>query len=187
MNSKLVFISSFIKNPKEVAAVAQSSRYLIKRIIKNINFKNAKCIVEYGPGTGVVTKALLSNISRDAMIICFELNPKLYHFMDKSIKDPRLVVINDDAEKADYYLKKLKINEIDYALSGLPFSLINKESKKSILKKTKSFLKRDGKFIVYQQYNGHLRSYLKDCFEKVSTSLELRNIPPSYFYICEKT
>ena len=186
MNSKLVFISSFIKNPKEVAAVAQSSRYLVNRIIKNIDFKNAKCIVEYGPGTGVVTKALLKYIDKDARLICFELNKGLYHFVNKNIKDPRLVIINDDAEKVDYHLKKLKIKSMDYALSGLPFSLIGKESKKNILKKTKSFLKNGGKFIVYQQYNGHLRSYLKDCFEKVSTGLELRNIPPSYFYICEK-
>ena len=59
MNSKLKFISNFIKNPKEVAAISTSSRYIINKIIENIDFENAACIVEYGPGVGTITKEIL--------------------------------------------------------------------------------------------------------------------------------
>ncbi len=185
--SKLTFLSAFIRNPGEVAAVSPSSKYVVNKVIKNVDFSNAKHIVEFGPGIGTVTKAILDNISPDAKLICFETNSKLCSFLDESIKDSRLAVINDTAENLDLYIKKFNMPHVDYIFSGLPFSLINQESKKAIIKKTKNSLRKGGKFIVYQQYNWHLGKYLNGCFNKILRSIEVRNIPPTFIYVCEKT
>ena len=187
MNSKLMFFSNFLKKPKEVAAVAPSSKYLISRIINNIDFSITKCIVEYGPGVGTITKELLKNLNQDAKLICFESNKKFCKFLNQDLEDPRLIIINDSAEKLYFYLEKLNINNIDYVLSGIPFSLIKKEIKKEIIKKTRDSLRKSGKFIVYQQYNWHLKKYLDIYFKKISTKVELRNMPPTMLYVCEKT
>ena len=186
MNSKLVFFSNFLKKPKEVAAVAPSSRYVIRHITKNIDFSKTKCIVEYGPRVGTITKMILENLNQDAKLICFESNFEFCTFLDKNLNDSRLVVINDSAEKLDFYLEKLDITDIDYVLSGIPFSLIKKEIKKDIIKKTEYILRESGKFIIYQQYNWHLKKYLDIHFKKISTEVELRNMPPTILYICEK-
>ena len=153
MNSKLIFFSKFLKKPKEVAAVIPSSKYLISRIINNIDFSTTKCIVEYGPGVGTITKEILKNLNQDAKSICFETNSKFCTFLNKNLNDSRLIVINDSAEKLNFYLEKFNINNIDYVLSSIPFSLIKKENKKNIIKKTRDNLRKDGKFIIYQQYN----------------------------------
>ena len=187
MNAKLMFFSNFLKKPKEVAAITPSSKYLIAKIIQNIDFSKTKCIVEYGPGVGTVTKAILGNLNKDAKLICFESNPEFCTFLDKNLNDSRLVVINDSAEKHYFYLEKLNIANIDYVLSGIPFSLIKKEIKKDIIKKSEYILKESGKFIIYQQYNWHLKKYLDTYFQKISTEVELRNMPPTVLYICEKT
>ncbi|MCH8066965.1 MAG: methyltransferase [Nanoarchaeota archaeon] len=186
MNSKLVFFSNFLKRPKEVAAITPSSRYVIRHITKNIDFNNAKYIVEYGPGIGNITEELLKNMGPDARLVCIESNKKFCKFLDDNIQDRRLTVINDSAEKLESYIEKLNINNIDYVLSGIPFSLIKKEIKKDIIKKTEYVLREHGKFIIYQQYNGHLKKYLDIYFKKISTEVELRNIPPTMLYVCEK-
>ena len=186
MNQNLIFLSNFLKNPKEVAAIAQSSRYVIGRIVKNMDFSNAKNIVEFGPGTGIVTRSILSKMNESSNLVCFESNADFCSFLAKDISDPRLKVINDSAERLDFHLKSLEIKNADYILSGIPFSLIGQKSKQSILLKTHKALAQDGKFIVYQQYNWHMGKHLKDHFENVSMQIELRNMPPTFIFVCSK-
>ena len=185
MNSKLVFLSNFIKKPKEVASITPSSKHVINQLMKNIDFDNAKCIIEFGPGIGNITKELLKRLSQDTKLICFETNKKFCNFLKNSIKDSRLEVINDTAKNLDFYLKKYKIDNIDYAVSGIPFSLIKKEDKKNIIKNTRDRLRKGGKFIVYQN-SQHMKKYLSIYFKKILVDLEVRNIPPTFIFVCEK-
>lgn len=186
MNQKIVFLSNFMKNPGQVAAVAPSSKHVIKAVLKNIDFGKAKNIVEYGPGTGPVTKALLEQMEEDSSLICIEPNANFYLFLGKSINDPRLKLINDDAENIDFHLNRLAVGNVDYILSGIPFSLLKKEAKASILEKTSNALNENGRFIVYQQYNWHMEKHLKGYFGSVSKQIELRNLPPTFIFVCKK-
>ena len=187
MNSKLFFFSNFLSRPKEVAAIAPSSKHLISQILSHVALEDAKCLVEYGPGVGTVTHALLKKLSPNAKLICFETNLKFCNFIKNNIKDDRLVVINDSAENLAYHLKRLNIPNINYAFSGIPFSLIEPKSKKSIIRTTRDKLRQGGKFVVYQQYSMMVRKYLKIYFENIKTKFEFRNMPPSYVFVCERT
>ncbi|MBS3102246.1 SAM-dependent methyltransferase [Candidatus Woesearchaeota archaeon] len=187
MNSQLIFLSNFLRSPREIAAVAPSSRYVVDKVISQIDFGKARLIVEYGPGTGILTKAILERLKPNGKLVCFELNSKFCRHLASSLDDPRLTIINDSAEKLDFYLDKLKIKaKIDYALSSIPFLLIKDRRKHSIIRKTKDSLGKNGKFIVYQQYSWHIRNYLSFYFKKISTGFEIRNIPPTFIYRCEK-
>ena len=55
------FLKQFLLNPRKIGAIAPSGKALAKRMIQPINFKKAKCIVEYGPGTGSFTDGLVVN------------------------------------------------------------------------------------------------------------------------------
>lgn len=186
MNSGLVFFSNFIKKPKEVAAIAPSSKYVINRILRKVNLDKADCVVEYGSGTGKVTYALLKKLGPDAKLICFETNPKFYTFLKKNLKDRRVTIVNDTAENVDYYLEKFKISHVDCAFSGLPFSLIKPKNKKRIIEKTRDSLRKDGKFIVYQQYSKSIKKHLNTYFKSVSMEFEVKNLPPTFVFICQK-
>ena len=59
MDEKILFFSAFLRYPKEIGSVIPSSKYLKEGIIKNIDFKNARYIAEYGPGTGCITVEIL--------------------------------------------------------------------------------------------------------------------------------
>ena len=187
MNSRLVFFSNFLSRPKEVAAIAPSSKHLISQILSDVALEDANCVVEYGPGVGTVTYALLEKLSQNAKLLCFETNLKFCNFIKNNMRDDRLVVINDSAENLANHLKRLNIPDIDYAFSGIPFSLIKTKNKNGIIKITRDKLRQGGKFLVYQQYSMMIRKYLKIYFENTKTKFEFRNIPPSYVFVCEKT
>jgi len=185
MNSKLVFYSNCFKKPKEVAALAPSSRFVVKKILSMIDFDHADCLVEYGPGTGVITKGLLSKMKTNAKLLCFETNKKFCSFLYKKVDDKRLVIINDSAENLALHLKKLKIKNVDYVISGIPFSLIKKGDKKLIISQTRDSLRKGGNFIIYQ-YSQHIKKYLSTEFEKIYQGIVVRNLPPYFIFSCEK-
>ena len=54
----ITFLHEFIKHPKHTGAIAPSSKILAKKMVDVIDFNKAKCIVELGPGTGVLRKRL---------------------------------------------------------------------------------------------------------------------------------
>ncbi|MBI2647242.1 methyltransferase domain-containing protein [Candidatus Woesearchaeota archaeon] len=185
MDNSLLFFSTFVKYPKEIGSVVPSSRFLINKIIKNINFESAKCIVEYGPGTGCITSALLKEARQDTKIFCFEINERFCRYLSKKINDRRLVIINDSAENIKNYLKKYKITKVDYVISGLPFSTLNVPKRHLILQETKDTLNDKGKFVIYQfLYTFH--KYINNYFSKITTRFVPLNIPPCFVCTCEK-
>ncbi|HAP01681.1 MAG TPA: hypothetical protein DCQ93_07140, partial [Bacteroidetes bacterium] len=82
------FLNQFLEN-KKVGAVMPSSRYLVREMIKPIDFSKAHLIVEYGPGHGNITKEILKKMLPDAKLLVFEINPPFIEELEK-IKDNRL-------------------------------------------------------------------------------------------------
>ena len=137
MDDKLLFFSAFLKYPKEIGSVVPSSKFLIKEVLKNIDFKNARYIAEYGPGTGCITSEILKRARKGAKILCFETNKRFYTYLKNKIKDERFIIINDSSENIMDYVKKYNIPKIDYVVSGLPFSSLSVSKKCIIIKETK--------------------------------------------------
>ena len=185
MNDSLLLLSSFIKKPKETGAVAPSSKSLTKEIIKNIDFKSSRNIVELGPGLGTFTKAILKRANLTTKLFCFEVNRKFCSYLNKKIIDERFVVINASAEKINHNLKKFNVKKADCVISGLPFLNFPESKKQAIIREVKNSLNDWGKFILFQYTNG-LSKLLQSYFSKVDRKFIPLNIPPAFVYICKK-
>ena len=185
MNDSLLLLSNFIKNPKETGAVAPSSRFLTKEIIKNINFKTSKNIVEFGPGLGTFTKPILKKAKPSTRLLCFEVNKKFCIYLAKNIIDKRIIVIRAGAENIRSNLKKFGIKEADCVVSGLPFLNFPESQKRKILEEVKNSLSDNGRFVLFQYTKGFGR-LLESYFSKVSRTFVPINIPPAFVYVCGK-
>ena len=185
MNDSLLLLSNFIKNPKETGAVATSSKFLTKEIVRNIDFNASKNIVELGPGLGTFTKPILKKANPNAKLLCFEVNKKFCSYLAKNIIDDRLIVIKAGAEKISGNLKKLKIKKVDCVVSGLPFLNFPESKKRKILEEVKNSLSDNGRFVLFQYTDG-LGKLLESHFSKVSRTFVPINIPPAFVYVCEK-
>jgi phospholipid N-methyltransferase len=182
--NRIKFLTQFL-NPKEkVGAVTPSSKFLIKKMLKPIDFKTARLIIELGPGFGNITKEILKKAHPDCKLIAFEVNTEFVtHLQD--IKDERFTVIHDSAEHINEYLKQLKYKNADYIISGIPLGMMPKKLVDRITGAAYTSLQYGGKFIQFQ-YSLIEYKHLKNKFSDVKLDFTPLNIPPAFVYICIK-
>ncbi|SFD23715.1 class I SAM-dependent methyltransferase [Clostridium uliginosum] len=181
---EISFFLQYIKKPRNIGAILPSTKYLGNKMIEDIDFKHTKCIIEYGPGTGVFTKKLLQNRDKNTIIMIFECNYEFYNLLkDKFKLEENLFIIHDSCENVDKYLIRYEVNCVDYVISGLPFASLPEQVSDEILKKTKSILKKDGKFITFQ-YTLLKTKLIKKYFKNIDLKREFRNVPPAYILSC---
>ena len=181
---KTNFLKQYLKNPRRVGAVAPSSKWLAEKMVSDIDFEHAKCIVEYGPGTGVFTEKLLEKKKPDTVLLLLEINKDFYRQLRKKYKtNDNFKIAHGSAENVDKYLNKLGISRVDYVVSGLPFASLPKNTSENILKKTGEILGKEGLFITFQ-YTLLKKAFIARYFKNIEHKRVLLNIPPAYVLKC---
>jgi len=165
------FARQFLRHPKQLGTMLQSGKVLSRRMAREV--AGASQVVEFGAGTGPVTREILKHLPASGRLTCFEINPELCRCLE-AIGDPRLDVVNDDAENCERYVKYP-----DCVISELPLALFSRSAKERIL----SFASRSGRY-VQLQYTPALSKELKRYFSDVQLKFVPRNIPPAFFYVC---
>jgi len=178
--SKIDFLKTFIKD-RDVASVTPTSQHCVKKVCTNIDFNKDFILVEYGPGDGVFSKYLLENMSPNSKLILIELNEDFFIHLNDTFSDPRIEIYNVPAGEVESVLHPDDIGNIDYVLSGIPFSFLKKERKKIVLNATKNILKDGGLFLAYQT-SGHLKKPVMEVFGNYETDFVPLNIPPYFVY-----
>jgi len=179
------FTKQFIKDKKMVGSIIPSWRYLVNKIIKQIDFKKDNVIVEFGPGTGAFTFKLIKKLEENSKLFVFELNEAFYNNLKSKISDPRVILINDSAEKIGKYLAIHNLSKADVIISSLPLTNLSEEIRLSIVNNAYTSLKQKGKFIQYQ-YSSTAKELLMNTYKEVKILYIIINMPPAIIYVCEK-
>jgi phospholipid N-methyltransferase len=140
--------------------------------------------VEFGPGTGIFTKEILKNMHPEAILLVFETQKSFCEQIESEIKDNRMILINDSAEKIGEYLKKNGFETAEHIVSSLPFTVIPTQIKNSILTQSVKFLSGKGTFLQFQ-YSLNAHKLLKSKFKTVKLDFTPMNIPPAFIYRCQ--
>ncbi|MFA6397990.1 MAG: hypothetical protein WDK96_04080, partial [Candidatus Paceibacterota bacterium] len=77
MADKLL-LKEFFKNFNQIATIAPDSFSCIKELTKKIDFKKAEVIVEWGIGSGGVTKHIIDNKRDETIFISIEINKNIF-------------------------------------------------------------------------------------------------------------
>lgn len=185
---KKKFLKEFLKERKEVGAVAPSSKYLCRKICNPIDFENTSVIVELGPGTGVVTRELISNMKEGTKLFIFETNESFYHTLKEELKaHENIHLFNTSAENIVREIENYDIQPegVDAVVSSLPLAVIPKEIVHAIIENSKFALKKGGKYIQFQ-YSLNALKLLKSEFTEVKINFTPMNVPPAFVYTCVK-
>jgi phosphatidylethanolamine/phosphatidyl-N-methylethanolamine N-methyltransferase len=75
MSDSLLFLRQLISRPLQVSAMAPSSRFLGKAMAKDLGPHTGR-VVEFGPGTGRLTKGILDAGVAPENLTLFEMNPE---------------------------------------------------------------------------------------------------------------
>lgn len=177
------FLIEYLKNPRKIGAVAPSGNALARKMTKSIDFKSAKVIVEYGPGTGSFTRELVICRKLDTVLILIEQNKKFCRELEKIFcNQPNLYIINGDAENVNNYLAEYGFKNADYIISGLPFTSLPAKASGNILNATKKAIGNKGIFITFQ-YSLVKKNFFKKYFQISDCFKEIKNLPPAYVLV----
>ncbi len=180
-----LFFKRFLKRPFQIASIVPSSRALVERVASKVDFNRARVIAEYGPGEGVHSRELAQRMRPDAQLLLFELDPAFSRDLARQFQsDPRVHVINANAATIRHELGRRGIAHCDYIISGIPFSILEIEKKRDLLRQTHDALAPGGQFIIYQVTN-ELRQHATE-FATVESEYFLQNIPPMFITVFGK-
>ena len=155
-------------------------------MVREAQIEHATVVVEYGPGTGVFTDAIIQRLRPEARLLVFEVNPQFHQALKARITDQRVDVLQASAAEISQHLTNLDLTAPDCVVSGLPFTSLPRPVTHLILQATYATLKPGGVFVTYQ-YTPLLRRVLDSHFDTTRvTRLVLRNLPPALVFVCRK-
>jgi phospholipid N-methyltransferase len=167
----LRFARQFLRHPKQCGTFTESGRVLARRMAKET--RGSSHVVEFGAGTGPVTREILKELPPEGSLTCFEINPDFCRCLEQ-IGDSRLRVINDDAQNCERY-----VESPDCVVSGLPLTLFSRRAVEQIL----AISSKSGKY-VQLQYTPVLSKEIRRHFRDVKLKFVPRNFPPAFVYVC---
>ena len=186
------FFFHFLRNPKKVASITPSSKFLIRTLVQAAALPSRSCVVGLGTGTGVLIQPILDQINTDSIFFAMEINKKFVNISRK--KNPHATIYHASAQELKDYLKKNNQQTCDCIISALPWSTLTPKTQEDILIDICEPLEQGGVFLTIANIQGLLlpsgkkfKKLLESKFKKVSrTKIVWRNIMPSIVYVCEK-
>jgi phospholipid N-methyltransferase len=192
MSDHLTFLGRFLKRPVRTGAVAPSSRWLARAMVADMELTQARVVVELGPGTGSFTGAIQEAIGAQAFFMAVEVDPLFSRQLAKRF--PRLVVVNDTAERLAHYLEQHGQAEADSILCGIPWAGFSDDLQRRLMQSVCESLRPGGRFATFAYIHAswlpsarRFRLLLESWFSHVDTTPVIwRNLPPAFVYRCRK-
>jgi len=181
VSPKWQFLRGFLKNPVMVGSVIPSSKLLIEKMLKPVEWESTKLFVEYGPGVGTFTRPILDLLPADATLVTIDTNPDFTTYLKESIDDPRLVAVTGSAADVAKILSDRGLGKADYVLSGLPFSTLPPGIGDDIAEATASVIRPGGAFLIYQ-FSPKVKDFIVPHFERIERGFEWVNVPPATLF-----
>jgi len=188
----LLYLKHFLKDRRYTGAIAPSSKYLARDITQilhqNLRKKNraAVNILEVGPGTGVLTKRIIKDMSPRDHFDIVEINKNFFDIIQQKYGTPFNVNIHNQD-----FLNFESDYRYDYIFSSIPYESLPKGVSRKIWKKKLDYCK-EGTYITYYKYLNFKKfrcKYEKDLVSKYccDEKLVLLNLPPAKLFTLEIT
>lgn len=182
ISERLLFLRSFLANPRQVGAVLPTSRKAVGDMLDMTDLPSASLVVELGAGTGSHTGPILERLAPHAKLLAFEIDADLAGALSRRWSDPRLQVVVGSAELLPEHLDGARP---DVVVSALPFTSLPGDTGRRILEMTARTLAPDGVFLVLQ-YSVLVRKTLRTLFGAIEQRFSPLNVPPAFLFACSR-
>lgn len=186
MNEHLLMLGRFVRSPRTVGAVTPSSKALAEEMVQGLDFSGATNIVELGPGTGVVTRAIAERLGPKAHALAVDVEPAFVAAIARRF--PRVEAVCGSAADLPKLLRERGMFPAQHIISGLPFASLSSEVTESVLDAVAESLEPGGTFTTFQYLNGYptplAKSFRKAMSDRMgaapSRRIVWRNFPPAF-------
>ncbi|MEM9588257.1 MAG: methyltransferase domain-containing protein [Planctomycetota bacterium] len=190
IRESLSFLAGFVRQPSKVGAVAASSPALVQVMVDWFEWTSAKGIVEYGPGTGVFTEAILRSMHPEARFFAIEQSEQMVRATKQ--RCPNATVYHGSAVDVADYCQKQNLSQVDAIICGLPWASFSGSLQDQLMTEMLQVLRPGGQFATFAYLQGLLlpagrrfAGKLQQSFASVEKSeVVWRNLPPALVYRC---
>ena len=180
-NDEIRFFKGLMDKPRSVGAIMPTSSITAKRMASVINPHSPLPVLELGPGTGVITKAIIARGVPAEKIFSIEFSSDFYHHLVDSF--PGVNFINGDAFDLDTTLDGFDNLMFDTVISGIPLLNFPMHARVRLLE---SLLDRlpPGRPVVQFSYGAMSPIIAQpDRYHVQHFDFIIRNIPPAQIWL----
>lgn len=150
-----LFFRSFLTNPRRVGAVMPSGKALAAAMVRGMDdaLAGGKTVVEFGPGTGSFTSAILRAKPGESAYVGIELDRHFVKTLRRRFppnRFPGASIVHGSAEHAGELIERLGVNEVGLIVCGLPFASLPRPVRSRIVGSVDGLLERGGAFRTFQ-------------------------------------
>jgi phosphatidylethanolamine/phosphatidyl-N-methylethanolamine N-methyltransferase len=179
---RLRFFAQWLRNPRQVAAIAPSGGELVAAILEELP-PGTRRVIELGGGTGAITRALLASGIPDEGLLVLELNASMHEQLARDF--PRASVLLGDAADLPRLARAsgyLDAGPADAVVSGLGLLGMERDMQARILRAAFDCLRPDGAFVQFTYGPmSPIGDELRDELGLLARhgAFVLRNVPPA--------
>jgi phosphatidylethanolamine/phosphatidyl-N-methylethanolamine N-methyltransferase len=180
-DEEIRFFKGWMDGPKSVGAILPTSGVTARRMASVINPQSGLPVLELGPGTGIITKAILGRGVAPENLVSIEYSTDFYQHLTKTF--PRVNFINGDAFDLDKTLGNLRDRQFDAVISAIPMLSFPMERRIALLEDLLSRMPR-GRPVMQITYGPISPIVAKpDSYQIKHFDFVVRNIPPAQLWV----
>lgn len=144
-----LFLRRWLAHPLRVGAIAPSGPVLARAMARaaQTELTNGSLVVELGPGTGAVTRALLEAGVPEERLVLVERDRHLHAWLEGQF--PRANVLLSDARRLDGILSAGQADRVSTVVSSLPLNSLPRSERDEIVRAAFRVLAEGGSLVQY--------------------------------------
>lgn len=184
-DEEIRFFKGWKSNMKAVGSIVPTSGITARRMASVINPHSGLPVLELGPGTGVITKAILQKGVQPENLVSVEFSTDFYQHLVKTY--PGVDFINGDAFDLDTTLGLRRDQKFDSVISAVPLLNFPMHMRVSLIDDLLSRVPV-GRPVIQISY-GPLSPVvaMPDRYQISHYDFVVRNIPPAQLWVYRKT
>lgn len=182
LKTDMRFVKNWVDHPLKTGAIAPSGNALARAMASFVPIESNLPVLEIGPGTGAVTRALLERGISTNRLMTLEFNSEFCAHIRKNFPDVK--VIQGDAYALTNTLKVAlgEIPKFAAIVSSLPLLTRGREHREALLRESLQHLHSNAPFIQFS-YGFHPPIEAPEGVSMEKTAWIIRNIPPARVFV----
>ena len=140
----LLFFAEFLRSPFQIGALHESPPRVAKALADGLGIERASAIAEYGPGTGPVTREIVSRMPGGCKFFAVELNPRMVAAF--RARNPGIRLYEGSAEHVRRLCAEQGIDKLDAVVSSIPWILLPRPVQEKLLTETVAAMRPGARF-----------------------------------------
>ena len=179
MSDEWHFFRGLFARPRNVGAIAPSSPALARAIAEQVDPASQGQVIELGPGTGVITEALIARGIAPERIVAIEFDPDFARLV--ASRFPAVSVINGDAFDLANTLGHRK-GPFAAVVSGLPLLNFSSEQRTGLVTAALDLLPTGAPFVQFS-YGLHSPIAPPEGAHVRQAAFIVMNLPPARVWV----